>query len=182
VRRAENTGWGQACLELLALAKEDFPSVSWADLIAVGAAAAIQKSGGPVIEVGLGRVDADEPAPRNRLPGGYEGGALLKRVFASKGLTSRDVVALTGAHTLGHVQTHPFTSDPRVFSNTYFVHLLSRPAISLLPTDHALVEDPELRSYVELYAQDEQQFFADFADAFRRLTWLGQVTPAATST
>jgi hypothetical protein len=30
-----------------------------------------------------------------------------------------------------------------------------------------------LRPYVELSAADEPRFLADFADAFRRLTWLG---------
>src|SRR5436190_23989972 len=53
LHRSENTGWGTACLELLAEAKAEFPSVSWADLIAIGGAAAVQKCGGPVIDVGL---------------------------------------------------------------------------------------------------------------------------------
>jgi hypothetical protein len=35
------------------------------------------------------------------------------------------------------------------------------------------VDDPDLRPYVELYAADEPRFLADFAVAFRQLTWLG---------
>src|SRR5579859_7080430 len=57
LHRSENTGWGAACLELLGDVKEQFPSVSWADLIALGGAVAVEKSGGPVIRIGLGRTD-----------------------------------------------------------------------------------------------------------------------------
>jgi hypothetical protein len=32
-----------------------------------------------------------------------------------------------------------------------------------------------------MYAADEARFFADFADAYYRLTWLGAETPAATA-
>jgi L-ascorbate peroxidase len=173
LQRADNTGWGQACMEVIAEAKAQFPSVSWADLIAVAGAAAIEKCGGPVICVGLGRTDADEVAPPHRLPGGYEGSAMLKRMFARMGLSTRDLVALSGAHTLGHTQRKPFTRDPWVFSNSYFTQLVELSGSLLLQTDTAMLEDPELRPYVELYAQDAERFMADFADAYRRMSWLG---------
>jgi L-ascorbate peroxidase len=82
-------------------------------------------------------------------------------------------VALSGAHTLGHAQRRPFTPDPWVFSNSYFIQLLAHQEGALLLSDQALVNDPELRPFVELYAEDEARFLADFADAFRRLSWLG---------
>jgi L-ascorbate peroxidase len=173
LQRGDNTGWGHACMELLAEARASYPALSWADLIAVGGAAAVQKCGGPVIQIGLGRSDAAVPAPPHRLPGGYEGAVLLKALFARMGLGARELVALSGAHTLGHTQRHPFTPDPWVFSNAYFVQLLAQNESALLGTDTALLRDPELRPFVELYAADEARFRADFADAFRRLTWLG---------
>jgi L-ascorbate peroxidase len=180
VRRAENTGWGQECLALLDEAHTQFPAVSWADLVAVGAAAAVEKCGGPVIELGLGRTDGVAPSPTHRLPGGYEGVGLLKRMFVAKGLTVQDLVVLSGAHTLGHTQRKPFTPEPWVFSNSYYVQLLAQPELSSLPTDRSLLDDPELRDLVELYASDETRFRADFALALRRLTWLGNEPPAAT--
>jgi L-ascorbate peroxidase len=173
LRRGENTGWGHACLELLAEVRADYPSLSWADLIAVGAAAAVQKCGGPAIDVGLGRMDATEAAPPNRLPAGYEGAFLLKAIFSRMGLEPRDLVALTGAHTIGFAQRRPFTPDPMVFSNSYFRELLAGTNEAMLSTDRALLSDPELRYFVELYAADEAVFLADFAAALRRLTWLG---------
>ena len=173
LRRADNTGWGHACIELLAEVKALYPSVSWADLVALGGAAAVQKCGGPVISIGLGRTDATEPAPAHRLPGGYEGAGLLKAIFARMGLGPRELVALSGAHTLGHTQRRPFTPDPWVFSNSYYSEVLAESQVVPLPTDQALLQDAELRHFVELYAADEPRFLADFADAFRRLTWLG---------
>jgi L-ascorbate peroxidase len=172
LQRLDNAGWGHACLELLAEAKERWPSLSWADLVAVGGAAAVQKCGGPVIPIGLGRADASTPAPPHRLPGGYEGAFLLRAMFARMGLGARDLVALSGAHTLGHTQRRPFTPEPWVFSNSYFTELLAE-TNGLITSDQALLQDPELRQFVEEYAADEPRFRADFAAAFRRLTWLG---------
>jgi L-ascorbate peroxidase len=173
LQRGDNTGWGHACIELLAEAKASYPSLSWADLVALGGAAAVQRCGGPVMHIGLGRTDATVPAPPHRLPGGYEGAGLLKAIFARMGLGARELVALSGAHTLGHTQRRPFTLNPWVFSNSYYVQLLAQTESALLGTDTALLDDPELRPFVELYAADEARFLADFADAFRRLTWLG---------
>lgn len=178
LQRGDNTGWGQPCIELLAEARAVYPALSWADLVAVGGAAGIQRCGGPAIAIGLGRTDSSTPAPPHRLPGGYEGPGLLKAIFDRMGLGVRDLVVLSGAHTLGHTQRRAFTPDPWVFSNAYFVELLAHGAgVLLLPTDGALLQDPELRPLVELYAQDEAHFLADFAAAFRRMTWLGNDEP-----
>ena len=151
LQRGDNTGWGQPCIELLAEARVRYPSVSWADLVAVGGAAAVQKCGGPAIRIGLGRTDSSTPAPPHRLPGGYEGAGMLKAIFARMGLCMRELVVLSGAHTLGHTQRRPFTSEPWVFSNAYFIQLVGGQE-PLLGTDGALLLDPELRPFVELYA------------------------------
>jgi cytochrome c peroxidase len=45
--------------------------------------------------------------------------------------------------------------------------------IMMLPADLWLVEDPEFKKVVELYAKDEQVFFNDFAAAFGKLLELG---------
>jgi L-ascorbate peroxidase len=177
VRRAENTGWGQECLALLDMVRERFPGLGWADAIAIGASAAILKCGGPSIELGLGRTDTDVPPPMHKLPGGYEGPVLIRKIFERMGFSAQELVVLSGAHTLGHVQRRPFTPDIWVFSNSYYRELLEFPTSTLrLITDNALLEDPELLPWVELYASDEERFFADFAVTFRKLTWLGNAT------
>src|SRR3569833_4722466 len=99
LRRSENTGWGHACVELLEEVHARYPELSWADLVAIGGAAAVQKAGGPIIEVGLGRKDGEAPSPTHRLPGGYEGAGLLRSGITRMGMGARELVVLSGAHT-----------------------------------------------------------------------------------
>jgi L-ascorbate peroxidase len=179
LRRAENAGWARTCFELLGEARGEFPELSWADLIALGGTAAVERAGGPAFDIGLGRTDADESLPEHQLPSGNEGPAMLRAHFTRMGLSMRDVVALSGAHTLGHASRLAFTPDPMVFSNSYFQALLATPERAPLISDRTLVRDAEFRGWVEVYAADEACWFADFADAFRRLTWLGNKRPPA---
>ncbi|KAK3447094.1 hypothetical protein EUGRSUZ_A02691, partial [Eucalyptus grandis] len=77
------------------------------------------------------------------------------------GLSDNDIVALSGAHTLGRAHQErsgfdgPWTQEPLKFDNSYFVELLKGEAEGLLklPTDKALLENPAFRPYVELYAK-----------------------------
>jgi L-ascorbate peroxidase len=174
--RPENVGM-TSCVGLLQRIKGAFPELSWADLVALGGAAAVAKCGGPTIRIGLGRVDAPEPAPDHRLPTTDEGAAKLKVHFARMGLGPRDLVALSGGHTLGQAGGRAFTADPYRFSNSYYQALLAKDEVAdsgLLPSDRALLDDPELRHYVEAYAADAALFTSDFSAAYRRLTWLGK--------
>jgi len=41
--------------------------------------------------------------------------------------------------------------------------------LMMLPADIALIQDPEYKKIVELYANDEELFFKDFAVAFQKL-------------
>jgi len=45
--------------------------------------------------------------------------------------------------------------------------------LMMLPSDLALIEDADMKKWVEIYAKDEAAFFADFAKAFQKLTELG---------
>jgi len=49
----------------------------------------------------------------------------------------------------------------------------------MLPADLALIQDPEYKKYVELYANDQDLFFKDFAVAFQKLEELGVNFPPA---
>jgi len=42
--------------------------------------------------------------------------------------------------------------------------------LMMLPSDLALIEDPEFKKWVEVYAKDEKRFFADFAKVYQKLT------------
>lgn len=49
--------------------------------------------------------------------------------------------------------------------------------LMMLPSDIALIEDPEFKKYVEMYAKNEDLFFTDFAKAFSKLLELGVPFP-----
>ncbi|WVZ84006.1 hypothetical protein U9M48_031090 [Paspalum notatum var. saurae] len=72
-----------------------------------------------------------------------------------------------------------WTKDPLKFDNSYFVELLKGDSEGLLklPTDKALVEDPEFRKDVEQYAKDEEAFFRDYAESHKKLSELGFKPP-----
>ena len=58
-------------LKLLTPIKEEFPDLSWSDLIQLGSAVSIEHANGPHVPIRLGRMDADGPdgcAPDERLP------------------------------------------------------------------------------------------------------------------
>ena len=75
--------------------------------------------GGPSYNVPLGRRDArtaSQAAANSNLPSPSSSAAALVSAFASKGLDARDLVALSGAHTVGSARCASFRS--RVYNDT----------------------------------------------------------------
>ncbi|EXB40138.1 Putative L-ascorbate peroxidase 6 [Morus notabilis] len=142
------------------------------DVIAVAGAEAVSLCGGPTIPVALGRLDSTEPDPEGKLPQETQNASALKQGFQRKGLSVQDLVALSGAHTLG---SKGF-GDPNVFDNSYFKILLEKPLKSGgmssmvgLPSDRALAEDDECLRWMTKYANDQDLFFEDFGKAYVKL-------------
>ncbi len=158
-------------MDILATVKDQFPRVSFGDLIAHAGAYAVERCGGPRIDLQFGQVDRDGPAEDNDFPF-YEGISLpdAKSYFLASGFLARDLVALSGAHTLGLASGQPFTHDPFTFNNQYYCRLLAGDTRAFLPSDMGILDDPDCVHWVEEYARDEQLFFDDFADSYRRLT------------
>jgi len=85
----------------------------------------------------------------------------------------------------------PWTRSPTTFSNDFFVQLKDTKwvkkkwrgpeqfvndnggEISMNPADLAFLSDPKFKKFVDLYADNEQKFFDDFAKAFGKLLELG---------
>ena len=126
----------------------------------------------------------------------------LRKIFYRMGFNDQEIVALSGAHAVGRCHENasgfwgPCTYAESTFSNEYFRLLIEEKwtpkkthngkpwkgpnqfetkdgKLMMLPTDMALVQDPEFRKWVEIYAKDEEKFFKDFADVFSRLLELG---------
>lgn len=107
-----NAGLSKA-VQYLKPFKVKYPEVSWSDLIQLASVTAIEHSGGPLIPIRFGRIDTDsesECPPEGNLPdanapfaGGRDPDAAthLRRVFYRMGFNDQEIVALSGAHTLG---------------------------------------------------------------------------------
>lgn len=182
--------------DMLLPIKARHPEVSFADLWTLAGAAAVEFLGGPKIDHEMGRKDAlnGTTCPANgRLPDAAQGAQHLRDVFYRQGFNDREIVCLSGAHTLGRCHRTrsgfdgPWTRNPLKFDNTYFKVLMNMEWIPkkwdgplqytdkdteelmMLPTDMCLKTDPEFKKFARMYADDEQLFFNDFADAFSRL-------------
>ncbi|KAK9079494.1 hypothetical protein SSX86_001166 [Deinandra increscens subsp. villosa] len=173
--RPENKGLKKS-LKILVEAKtivDEKQPVSMADMIAVAGAEAVSLCGGPTIPVRLGRLDSMVPDPEGKLPEETLDAFGLKQSFQRKGFSTQELVALSGAHTLG---SKGF-GNPVVFDNAYYKVLLEKPWLSSagmtsmvgLPSDRALVEDDECLRWISKYADDQDLFFEDFMNAYIKL-------------
>ncbi|KAK4781113.1 hypothetical protein SAY87_017219 [Trapa incisa] len=169
--------------------KRSCPKITYADLYQLAGVVAVEVTGGPTVDFVPGRKDSLESPEEGRLPDGSKGASHLRQVFYRMGLSDKDIVALSGGHTLGRAHKDrsgfdgPWTKDPLKFDNSYFKELLKGESEGLLrlPTDMALVDDPEFRPYVELYAKDEESFFRDYAESHKKLSELGGFTTRSRS-
>lgn len=208
INHGANAGLCNA-VALLEPFKAKYPDVSYADLFQMASACAIEAAGGPVIPMKYGRMDAPEdgcpeegnlPAGAAPWPKGAGGPAAhLRDIFHRMGLTDQDIVALSGAHSMGrahkgrsglcHKEETEYTKDAKgtkggaswtkdwlSFSNDYFVNLQSEckdPELLVLDTDACLFTDDAFKVFAEKYAASNEEFFADYAASHKKLSELG---------
>jgi len=212
--------------------KEDYSLVSLADVIQMASAMAIKHTGGPVIKMRYGRKDAgSEACPGRQSRGTGDNAGLpdaeppfgcgantasqhLRNIFYRMGFDDKDIVALSGAHTLGRafkersgvvqegygeangcVYTKssaacpvrhdgkaglgmpggkPWTRKWLTFDNGYFKDYVDKdPNLLWMSTDLATHTDDNFKPHFQLYKNDQNAFFKDYADAHRRLSELG---------
>lgn len=174
-------GWARDKLEPL---KEKYPEVSYADLWQLASVVAIEFSKGPKIPFRYGRKDASEEdcTPDGRLPDATKRMPHLRDIFHRMGFSDAEIVTLSGAHSLGRAHEErsgfdgPWTHNPLVFDNSYYKEVLKDSpdaGILRLESDHALADEPALKEQVELYARDQDAFFADYMKAHVKLSELG---------
>ncbi|OAY72816.1 Peroxidase 40 [Ananas comosus] len=88
-------------------------TVSCADVLAIVARDSVVLSGGPTWQVEVGRKDsrsANRQAANTNIPAPTSDVATLIGKFQNLGLSSKDMVALSGAHTIGKARCSSFSS------------------------------------------------------------------------
>ncbi|XP_023550083.1 probable L-ascorbate peroxidase 6, chloroplastic/mitochondrial [Cucurbita pepo subsp. pepo] len=189
-------------LKLIEPIKKKYSNVTYADLFQLASATAIEEAGGPKIPMKYGRVDVVGPEQcpeEGRLPdaGPPSPAAHLRDVFYRMGLNDKEIVALSGAHTLGRSRPErsgwgkpetkytkdgpgapggqSWTAQWLKFDNSYFKDIKERTdqELLVLPTDAVLFEDPSFKVYAEKYVEDQEAFFKDYAEAHAKLSNLG---------
>ncbi len=110
----ENGGLSKAIIMLTKI-KNVNPEISWADIIQMGGALAVELAGGPHIDMLYGREDCLRENYEMRstpwLPcpcppysdGSHSPDIHLRTIFYRMGFTNREMVSLCGAHTLGRI-------------------------------------------------------------------------------
>ncbi|CAM8939872.1 unnamed protein product [Rhodiola kirilowii] len=188
--------------------------VSCADVLALATRDAVKMVGGPYYKVRLGRKDGFVSKVENvngNLPRLNMTMDQIIAIFTKKGFTVREMVALTGGHTIGFSHCREFANriynysktaefDPAInpkyavglrkhcenhtkvdgmsafndvmtpgkFDNMYYQNL--KRGLGLLSVDSNLWTDKRTKPYVEMYAVDQQLFFADFAKAMQKMS------------
>lgn len=180
--RPENGGLkrGMRCIDEVrdALRGTSEENATYADLISVGGAYAVEVCGGPRIDVPVGRLDVAQPDPEGRMPLEDYSAGRLKDVFRRGGYTVQEFVALSGAHTVGGKGF----GAPLEFSSVYYSELLRKPwedpsdkmnQMIGLASDHAMADDEECQQWIRRYAEDQDLFFRDFARAYEKMSVSG---------
>ncbi|CAN1155843.1 Lignin-forming anionic peroxidase [Linum perenne] len=182
--------------------------VSCSDIIAVAARDASASVEGPTWDVKLGRRDSDSAflsLANSDIPGPKSDLQTLISDFQKKGLTARDMVALSGAHTLGFAQC--FTFRDRIYDNgtkavnkkkacpaeggdrylapldtvtpksfdNNYFKTLMRKK-GLLESDQVLYSGGSTDGIVEEYSRDGGKFSTDFAAAMVKMGDIGVIT------
>lgn len=169
-----------------------------ADLWVLAANVAIKCMGGPMVKTRFGRVDAKSSkdsveGQEGRLPPGDASPQTLRDIFCPKGFNDRDIVALSGAHTVGacHLDRSgfdgPWTETPQTFDVSYFKNLLEKKysdmttskgekqgwneetKTMMLVSDLSLLEDEVFIQHVKEYAGDNDLWLKDFTAAWIKL-------------
>ncbi|KAH1057550.1 hypothetical protein J1N35_035615 [Gossypium stocksii] len=171
---AANNGLDIA-VRLLEPIKEQFPILSYADFYQLAGVVAVEITGGPEIPFHI--LISNTHYFQQQLM--YD--SMMQMFSHQMGRSEQDIVALSGGHTLGRYHKErsgfegPWTTNPLIFDNSYFKELLTgeKDVLLQLPTDKVLLSDPVFRPLVDKYAADEDAFFADYTEAYLKLSELG---------
>jgi catalase (peroxidase I) len=176
---SENVGLERLCGNLATVAQDK--NVGVADLIQFAAAHAIKTCpGGPTIPVKIGRIDSSEASPLGVLPSPSQSAEDLMKLFASKGFSVADLVALIGAHSTGKQRTTDpsragasFDSTPGAWDNKFYSETKEEKAPFTLQSDKALAKDFISGAIFKTFAHNQALWAAAFVPAMSKMSMMG---------
>ncbi|KAL2551362.1 Peroxidase 17 [Forsythia ovata] len=146
---------------------------------------AVVLSGGPNWEVKLGRLDsltASQEDSSDIMPSPRANATTLIDLFSRFNLSVKDLVALSGSHSIGKGRkkldklcplggdenvTGNLDATPEKFDNQYFKDLVN--GRGFLNSDQTLFTCPETREYVRLFSRNQSAFFKAFVEGMLKL-------------
>ncbi|MCD7471631.1 hypothetical protein HAX54_012214 [Datura stramonium] len=151
--------------------KVKHPTITYPDLYQLAGVVAVEALDGPIIEFVPGRKDSSVSPDEACLPDGKQN---LRDVFHRVEISDpKHIVALCGGLELvrSGIQGPRTGEETLKFDNSYFVELVNKRGSSL--NDKDLLDYPEFRSCVQLYAKNKEAFFRDYEEAHKKLSELG---------
>ncbi|GLJ31747.1 hypothetical protein SUGI_0638600 [Cryptomeria japonica] len=189
-------------------------TVSCADIVVLAGRDSVHLSKGPYFEVPTGRRDSlnyilSEDISSAQLPGPNSTVKQLIKRFKADKLSAVDLVALSGAHSVGTSHCSAFIDSlfplsnrlessfaqkllqicpnkesnsltvmdratPFVFDNKYFINLVEGRV--LFDSDTALLKNSKTSSAVKSFADDQQEFFNQFAKSYIKMSMINVKT------
>lgn len=190
INHGANNGLSKA-VKYLESFKDDYPLVSWADLIQMASAVSVQHSGGPKIDMRYGRVDVPGPeacpegcsrgtAGNAGLPDAeapYGCGAdcaaqHLRNIFYRMGFDDKGIVALSGAHTLGRAFKERSGTVPEGYGESNACKWTKAVGICPVRRDGKPgVGMPGGRSWTKRWLTFDNSYFKDYVEQDPHLAW-----------
>ncbi|KAI7773923.1 hypothetical protein LA080_009639 [Diaporthe eres] len=129
---------------------------------------------GPYTPFYIGRTDNPVAALEGQLPPSILPAPTLISVFAARGFTDDELVALVGAHSAGKNHTGvPFdTTVGELDSWTYYTETRDGGAPTTLPSDFFLSQYGQTRDSWNVYAVSQEAWAKDYVDGYKKLITL----------
>ncbi|KAF7366154.1 Peroxidase [Mycena venus] len=184
VLRSENNGL-QNIVSLLQPLPDQF-GVSPGDIVQIaGILAVLACPGGPAITAYVGRTPPQNIAPTGLLPSPEDPVATLVARFADMGLSSRDMIALIGAHTTGTQQfvnpaeaNYTFDTTDTIWDTRFYTQTADNttvlPDVYKLDSDVAFSTDPTTSTDFNRFIGQQSLWQTDYITAHTAMSILGQ--------
>ncbi|GLJ14616.1 hypothetical protein SUGI_0236550 [Cryptomeria japonica] len=148
---------------------EDNPNFE--NILAIAARDSVVQLGGPSWEVMLGRRDSRVPnktAANEDIPSPFLEFSGLQIAFQKQGLSVKDLIALSGVHTIGQAQC--FTFRNRIYQESNIDPVFAQSLQATCPRDDGVGNQALLngrdatftQDQVALYSNDQTAFFTNF--------------------